>query len=189
MENNVQKAIWNKFQFQIKSSSGKARKVAIIPSYLPTLGFEVDPAKQSIVSHHYHDVTALRAAGYMVDTVLDDANVKFEDGYIEMSTGNPTKTIRDFLHYIKTNPTLLKEMSIVSDTQDSFDTDMEVCELNPFTRNKEELIDISKFFDKYQQQSDRIDASFGNNELEVSDVLLWTVNVPAGSTMKITLRF
>ncbi|MDD3687689.1 MAG: hypothetical protein PHE56_13105, partial [Bacteroidales bacterium] len=140
------------------------------------------------VSQHRHNTAALKAAGYTVDTILDDATVKIDDGDFIMSAANPSKKIGDFLDYIKTNPIMVKEMTIVSSDKAAFSTDMEVATLNPFKRNPEELIDINKFFSKYQQVEDRIDIQF-DQPLEISDVLLWTMNVPDGAKMQITLRF
>lgn len=141
------------------------------------------------IEMHRHNTAALFAAGYPVDVILDDATVEFEDeSTFVMASGNPAKRICDFLDFIKTNPQMLKEMTIISDDISVFSTDMEVAKLNPFTRSREALIDMNKFVDKYQNLEDRINITF-DEPLEISDVLLWTMSVPAGAKMDIILRF
>lgn len=229
----VSGAIQNKFQFNLENQTGEVRKIALIPGYMSTVGFDVvsevakaiseiafDDQQEVVtsvdftaetsqkektigrviskgekafisgvtVSQHRHNTAALKAAGYNVDTILDDATVVFKGGDFIMSAANPSKKIGDFLDYIKTNPIMVKEMTIVSSDKAAFSTDMEVAILDPFKRNPEELIDINKFFSKYQQVEDRIDIQF-DQPLEISDVLLWTMNVPDGAKMQITLRF
>ena len=129
--------------------------------------------------------------GYPVDVVLADETVAFNDPTrtLTMSASDPSVKIEDFLNYIKTNPTPLKGMTIIASDKMAFETSMKVAKLNPFGREKEEQIDLGRFFNKFQNQDDRIDVSFTGSELELSDDLLWTVNVPAGVTMDFSLYF
>lgn len=127
--------------------------------------------------------------GYPVDVVLADETVAFDGKNLVMSASDPSVRIEDFLNYIKTNPTPLKGMTIIASDKMAFETSMKVAKLNPFGKEKEEQIDLGKFFNKFQNQDDRIDVSFTGSELELSDDLLWTVNVPAGVTMDFSLYF
>ncbi|MBN2776242.1 MAG: hypothetical protein JXR36_01285 [Bacteroidales bacterium] len=132
---------------------------------------------------------ALNAAGYAVDVILQDQTVQIDNKDFVMEAANPSKKIYDFLTYIKTNPCLLKEVTIISTDKSAFSTDMEVAILDPFKRNPEQLIDMNQFYSKYQIAEDRIDLRFDKGELELSDVLLWTMNVPDNAEMSIILRF
>lgn len=134
-------------------------------------------------------VDALVAAGYPVDVILQDQTIQIDNKDFVMEAANPSKKIYDFLTYIKTNPCLLKEVTIISTDKSAFSTDMEVAILDPFKRNPEQLIDMNQFYSKYQIAEDRIDLRFDKGELELSDVLLWTMNVPADAEMSIILRF
>jgi len=121
--------------------------------------------------------------------VLADETVLIDGKNFVMSASDPSVKIEDFLNYIKTNPTPLKGLSIIASDKMAFETSMKVAKLNPFSREKEEQIDLGRFFNKFQNQDDRIDVSFAGSELELSDDLLWTVNVPAGVTMDFSLYF
>lgn len=136
--------------------------------------------------------SALVNAGYPVDVVLADRILSPVKDYstidIVMSATNPTKKIGDFLDYIKTNPCMLKELIITSSDISSFATDMEIAKLNPFSRTPEQLIDLNKFVSKYQNLKDRVNILF-DQPLEISDLLLWTCNIPTGADMTFTLRF
>ena len=134
-------------------------------------------------------VDGLVAAGYPVDVVLQDGVIEIDGNDFAMEAANPSKKIYDFLTYIKTNPCLLKEVTIISSDKSAFSTDMEVAILDPFKRNPEQLIDMNQFYSKYQIAEDRIDLRFDKGELELSDVLLWTMNVPDNAEMSIILRF
>lgn len=216
---NVSKAIMNKFGFTVTNNTTSSKRLAIIPSYLNRLGItltgsvsdaefvsDVDFAGESVTKKsaltsvinatavlHHHDTTALNAAGYPVDVILDDATVDFieEDKSTKtfaMAALNSTKKIIDFLEYIKTNPINVKNLTIISSDKTAFSADQEVAKLNPFTREKEVLIDNNMFYNKFQVAEDRIEVQF-DNELELSDVLLWVMTVPAGAKMDIILRF
>lgn len=207
-EEHISKAIRNQFKFKLANSAGKTVRVALIPAYLRKL----DIIKRDIVvvvgidddgkgiTEEIRIITGLTFSspellvnkGYPVDVVLADETVKVGLGatdIIAMSASDPSVRIEDFLDYIKTNPTPLKGMTIIASDKMAFETSMKVAKLNPFGREKEEQIDLGRFFNKFQNQDDRIDISFTGSELELSDDLLWTVNVPAGVTMDFSLYF
>lgn len=204
-EEHISKAIRNQFKFKLENKSGKTVRVALIPAYLQKINAiteekevvvavgsdrEVETEKITIVkSITYSSPELLVNKGYPVDVVLADETVVFDDKNFVMSASDPSVRIEDFLNYIKTNPTPLKGMTIIASDKMAFETSMKVAKLNPFGREKEEQIDLGRFFNKFQNQDDRIDVSFTGSELEISDDLLWTVNVPAGVTMDFSLYF
>lgn len=207
-EEHISKAIRNQFKFKLANESGKTIRVALIPAYLQKIKAEatkldvvVDVKEDGeIVTEEitklqgitYSSPELLVNKGYPVDVVLADETVEIDDGKngkIVMSASDPSVRIEDFLNYIKTNPTPLKGLSIIASDKMAFETSMKVAKLNPFGREKEEQIDLGRFFNKFQNQDDRIDVSFTGSELELSDDLLWTVNVPAKVTMDFSLYF
>ena len=204
-EEHISKAIRNQFKFKIVNDAGETVRVALIPAYLQKMN-AVTEEKEVVVgkdedgnlitekiaipkSLSYSSPELLVNKGYPVDVVLCDETFVTDEGTLVMSASDPSVRIEDFLNYIKTNPTPLKGMTIIASDKMAFETSMKVAKLNPFGREKEEQIDLGRFFNKFQNQDDRIDISFTGSELELSDDLLWTVNVPAGVTMDFSLYF
>lgn len=204
-EEHISKAIRNQFKFKLANSADKTVRVALIPAYLRKMNV-VTEEKEVVVGEDgdgdlktekiaivkgvtYSSPELLVNKGYPVDVVLADETVVFDNRNFAMSASDPSVKIEDFLDYIKTNPTPLKGMTIIASDKMAFETSMKVAKLNPFGREKEEQIDLGRFFNKFQNQDDRIDVSFTGSELELSDDLLWTVNVPAGVTMDFSLYF
>ncbi|NLB85738.1 MAG: hypothetical protein GX793_01620 [Bacteroidales bacterium] len=206
-EEHISKAIRNQFKFKLENESGKTVRVALIPAYLQKMNV-ITEDKDVVISKEangdlktekiaivkgitYSSPELLVNKGYPVDVVLADETVAFDDPTktLIMSASDPSVKIEDFLNYIKTNPTPLKGITIIASNKMAFETSMKVAKLNPFGREKEEQIDLGRFFNKFQNQDDRIDVSFTGSELELSDDLLWTVNVPAGVTMDFSLYF
>ncbi len=192
MNENIASALSPKFQFEIQNNDQNARKVAIIPGYLSTDDYiaKLDNSDVTITKIN-SSPKSLKRAGFNVDCVLADeeAIVEGTKSTIAMKPGNPDYSIMNLREYIKTNPSVLKKMTIVSNDQTAFDTDMEITELNPFDKNKQQTLDLSNFFDRYQYQSDRIDLLFKETGLELSDTLLWIVTIPSTCTMKFILYF
>lgn len=204
-EEHISKAIRNQFKFKLANDADKTVRVALIPAYLRKMNV-VTEEKEVVVRVDNdgkgitEEITILKGItysspellvnkGYPVDVVLADETVAFDNKNFAMSASDPSVRIEDFLNYIKTNPTPLKGMTIIASDKMAFETSMKVAKLNPFGREKEEQIDLGRFFNKFQNQDDRIDISFTGSELELSDDLLWTVNVPAGVTMDFSLYF
>lgn len=207
-EEHISKAIRNQFKFKLANNTGTTIRVALIPAYLQKMNAETTNLDVVVaidydgvnVKPDFRRITLIDRAtysspellvnkGYPVDVVLADETVEFDGKTFVMSASDPSVKIEDFLNYIKTNPTPLKGVSIIASDKMAFETSMKVAKLNPFGREKEEQIDLGRFFNKFQNQDDRIDVSFIGSELELSDDLLWTVNVPAGVTMDFSLYF
>jgi hypothetical protein len=208
-EEHISKAIRNQFKFKLVNRTGKTVRVALIPAYLQKMNViteekevvvDVDVEEKVvekkevkiIKSITYSSPELLVNKGYPVDVVLADETVAvFGDPTktLIMSASDPSVKIEDFLNYIKTNPTPLKGLTIIASDKMAFETSMKVAKLNPFGREKEEQIDLGRFFNKFQNQDDRIDVSFTGSELELSDDLLWIVNVPNSVTMDFSLYF
>jgi hypothetical protein len=204
-EEHISKAIRNQFKFKLVNNTNKTVRVALIPAYLQKMNvitknvevvISVDDDGKVITDEikvisgvTYASPELLVNKGYPVDVVLADETFAYNEGTLTMSASDPSVRIEDFLNFIKTNPTPLKGMTIIASDKMAFETSMKVAKLNPFGREKEEQIDLGRFFNKFQNQDDRIDVSFTGSELELSDDLLWTVNVPNGVTMDFSLYF
>lgn len=135
------------------------------------------------------DPKPLQKAGYNVGAVLHDGS--YSDGNVDvvMTPGDPTRTIKQFLDYIKMNPTKLKSLEIYSANANALDSSLKLTFVNPFFKNAEQTIDLSTFFDLYQYNQNRIKIDFTGNELELSDVSLLTAVIPANTSMKFIMRF
>lgn len=137
---------------------------------------------------------ALRNAGYNVGAVLHDTNGKAyrnetTGADVTMSSSDPTRTINEFLRYIKLNPVRVKNMEIYSANANALATNLNITFVNPFFKNAIQSIDLSTFFDLYQYNQNRIKIDFTGNELELSDISLLTCTVPASATMQFIMRF
>ena len=137
------------------------------------------------------DPKPLQTAGYNVGAVLHDGT--YTDSAtgvnVTMTPGDPTRTIKQFLDYIKMNPTKLKSLEIYSANANALDSSLKLTFVNPFFKNAEQTIDLSTFFDLYQYNQNRIKIDFTGNELELSDVSLLTAVIPANTSMKFIMRF
>jgi len=210
LQENVTKAIVDQFAFNVANNTNSVKKLAIIPAYLQAMKFE--SIKETVVkSVNFTDSTVetveisqiknfrmsdpymLNKAGYSADVVLTDETAIFKEGAdnktFAMSSADASKTIYDFLTYIKTNPTPLKEMHIFSNNKMAFNTMVEVVKVTPFSKGKSERIDLNRFFSRFQNQDDRICVDFKGNELELSDDLLMTIDVHANTSMQIAFTF
>lgn len=135
---------------------------------------------------------ALRTAGFPVDAVLHDAPTAYTNPHganVTMTSGDPTRTIDEFLRYIKLNPVRLKSLEIYSASAVALATSLNVTFANPFFKNAVQSIDLSTFFDLYQYNQERIKIDFSGNELELSDLTLLTCTVPANTKMQFIMRF
>lgn len=183
----AQKAIGDKFGFKIQNKAATAKKIGIIPApYIPRDGYDIDLTAPGSVTRHMHDTTELVAAGVSVDAILDDGIIMDN---VTVTAAKSTSNVRNFLEYIKTNPTPLKEMLIVSSDASAFNGELELRKVSPFTLGAPQTIELNKFYDPYQQADDRVTVSFAENELELADDLFMGIIVPAGATLDITLRF
>ena len=184
----AQKAIGDKFGFKIVNGAATAKKIGIIPApYIPRDGYALDltPTKES-VTKNMHDITAITAAGIVVDAVLDDGIIATD---VTVTAAKSTASIQNFLEFIKTNPLPLKEILIVSSDASAFNGEIELRKVSPFQLGAPQTIELNQFYDPYQQADDRITVKFGENELELSDDLFMGLIVPAGATLDITFRF
>jgi len=183
---DARRAIGDKFGFKIENTSAEAVKVAVIPApYLPRDGYDFTP-EGNVITRHFKDKTELTKAGLVCDAILDDGTVATN---VKVTAAKSTASVRNFINNIVTNPRGLKSMLIVSNNASAFNGEVELRKVSPFGLGKAETIELNKFYDPYQNATDRITVNFWENELELTDDLFMAITVPAGATMDITFRF
>ena len=189
---NVDAGIDKFFGFSVTNDDQtKNVSVALIPANFDTERLTIDGDK---VVKTYDNIAALRQAGFMVGGVLADgkANYRTNDNVavaLTCAPTDPTKTIKQFLDYIKFNPQRLKHLDIISSVANAWTNNISVTFCNPFFNNKVQQVNMNTFFSRFQYQNDRIGIDFKDNPLEFSDLLLLTYTIPAGATMQFIMTF
>lgn len=139
------------------------------------------------------NIADMVAAGFPVGGVLFDGEHLDEKNEVEYKcySADPARSIKQFLRYLQLNPLRIKNMEIVSEDDidaSAFDTTMMLTYVNPFFRNAQQQIDLSTFFNLFQESKNRIRMDF-DGQVELSDLSLLTTVIPAGKTMKYIMRF
>lgn len=182
---NVSEGIANHFTVLVENKNAdNPARVALIPANFDT---------KTIVDGKlaYNSTEEINKAGYAVDAVLCEG--EYTDAAksvsVAMQAADPSRTIRHFLDYKSLNPIKLKSLEIVSDDANMFDTSLILTFVNPFFKDAEQPIDLSTFYDLYQEATDRIRLDFTGNEVELSDISLLTAVIPAACKGKFIFRF
>lgn len=171
---------------------------AIIPANFDTLRIKTTLTKSAgdsgaitgvVVTKEYNNCEDMQAAGFNIKGVANDGNYSDETGVdYNCSSADPSRTIKQFLNYIKLNPTRIQSLEVVSSDANAFDTNMSLCYINPFFKNAEQEIDLSVFYSLFQQATDRIRMDF-DGKVELSDLSFLRAVIPADTTMKFIFRF
>ena len=183
-----------RFSFSIANlDSSESKCVALFCGILDTTEQIINAQLQANGS--YADVkaainTMLAAAGYPVDAVLASFPSGSEDNQqIVMTPADSTKSIEAFKRYFKTNAHFVKNITIVANSADGFNSTMNFCnKMYPYKRSAINEIDMSKFYTVNQYSQRKIEIPFAEGEMEFSDQLWLDINVPAGETYKITIE-
>lgn len=190
---NVDAGIDRFFMFTVTNNdNAKNANVAIVPANFDTERLVIEDGE---IVKTYDNIDALNEAGHMVDGVLSDGTANYTSKFagktvnLTCSANDPTKTIKQFLDYIKFNPQRLKHLDIISSQANNWTNNIAVTFCNPFFDNKVQRINMNTFFSRFQYQNDRIGIDFKDNPLEFSDLLLLTYVIPAGATMQFVLTF
>lgn len=175
-------------------SETHALPFAIIPAnfdtQLLTPIVDIEEEQFDILSRECN-VQEMNAAGYPIGGVAFDGEFEDEAKNISYacSSADPSQTIKNFLRYLKLNPTKLASIEVVSSNSNAFDTNMQLTYVNPFFKNAMQNIDLSTFYSLYQYAEDRIRIDFNDDNVELNDLSLLMANIPAATTMKFILRF
>ncbi len=183
-----------RFSFSIANSdASNSQSVALFSGILDTTEQIINAQLQEEGSYATVKAainTMLGAAGYPVDAVLATFPAGSEDSQtLVMAPADNTKSIEAFKRYFRTNAHFVKNITIVADDADAFNTTMNFCnKMYPYKRSAINEIDLSKFYTVNQYSQRKIEIPFAEGEMEISDQLWLDINVPAGKTFKITIE-
>lgn len=183
-----------RFSFSIQNlDANNSQNVAICSGILDTTEQIINAQLQEDGS--YADVmeainTMLSNAGYPVDAVLATLPAGTHDSQkLVMVPADNTKSIEAFKRYFRTNAHFVKNITIVANNADGFNSTMNFCnKMYPYKRSAINEIDMQKFLSVNQYNSKKIEIPFAEGEMEFSDQLWLDINVPAGETYKITIE-
>jgi hypothetical protein len=192
------KNINDKFQFSIANGHTTSNvSVAIAHANIDVEGFTTTSPSSGTYQtlKHRHNTTKLAAEGYNVTTVLDDATVVYDSANIVMQAVDSSKSIAHALEYIKNNPRMVKNIAVVvvsvpsgSDKSAAFKS-MSLASLNPFHKEAAREVDLQQYFSENQFQSGKINIPYAKGDFEWNDLLFWSIVVPAGTTLELTVEF
>lgn len=184
--NKISENIFKKLAISVENKTDVPQRVALLRGYFDTL--RVVPGEAGAVKKVYDDVTELQKNGFNVVAVSFDgekANVKGELGIV-FGSGDPNVTIEAMHRYLQTNPQMLRQLKIVANDQDAFDSDLVLTKASPLGNSAPVRIPLLGFFKEDQYQSDRITIDFNQNEVELSDDLVVEIVVAANAKMTFT---
>lgn len=179
---NVAAGLDKTFGFSVTNGGSSNIAMALVPANFDTERLTIDNGQ---VVKTFDSVTALNQAGYNVGAVLFDGS----NDKVTCAPTDPTKTIKQFLDYIKFNPQQLKHLDIISSNTNMWTGTMAITFCNPFFKNAVQEVQLNTFFSRFQYQSDRLGINFDKTPLEFSDLLLLTCTIPAESSAQFILTF
>lgn len=192
---NVSEGIINHMTIIVKNNASTPLPFAVIPANFDTLRIKNQLVTESDTITgvnsiiEYNNCADMQAAGFPIKGVACDGGYDNDsDIDYDCCAADPSRTIKQFLNYIKLNPTRLQSMEVVSTDANAFDTNMKLSYVNPFFKNAEQEINLSVFYSLFQQATDRIRMDF-DGKVELSDLSLMTAIIPAETEMKFIMRF
>lgn len=188
---NVDAGIDKFYGVTVTNNTEAAVAIAVVPANFDTERLVIN---DGAVIRTFDNIDALRTAGYNVGAVLADGTASYtstDRTVVNMtcSANDPTRTIKQFLDYIKLNPQRLKHLDIITSNTNMWATNLEITFCNPFFKNKTSRVQLNTFFSRFQYQSDRLGIDFKENQLEFSDLLLLTAAIPASATVQFIMTF
>lgn len=181
--NKVVSSMGNKFSFSIANASAAVVVIALLAAFFDTA--KVTAAGSPLVyTLSQNNTTAIKAAGYSVDAILDDG-VTITN--VTCKAHNAKFSIRQFREYIKHQALTLKQMTIVASNEDVFTNQLEVAYHTPLTGPQTRYIDLGTFKSPDQSSDTKIELKELNMPLDVETVMLMTI--PAERTVNITMIF
>lgn len=187
---NVAQGLDKTFGFSVTNNAAANLAMAIVPANFDTERLVID---DGAVIKTYDNITALNDAGYNVGAVLadgeTDATINGKKIDVENAATDPTKTIKQFLDYIKFNPQQLKHMDLISSNENMWVGTLSITFCNPFFKNAQQDVQLNTFFSRFQYQGNRLGIDFSKTPLEFSDLLLLICTIPASSTVQFILTF
>lgn len=179
---NVAAGLDKTFGFSVNNKGNANLAMALVPANFDTEKLVID---DGAIVKTYDSVDALTTAGYPVGAVLFDG----ENDKVSCAPTDPTKTIKQFLDYIKFNPQQMKHLDIISSNTNMWTGTMAITFCNPFFKNAVQEVQLNTFFSRFQYQSNRLGIDFTKTPLEFSDLLLLTCTIPAESSVQFICTF
>ena len=187
---NVAAGLDKTFGFSVTNSADANIAMALVPANFDTERYVIS---DGAVVKTYDNITALNQAGYNVGAVLADgttnATINGKTVNVVNAPTDPTKTIKQFLDFIKFNPQQLKHMDIISSNTNMWTGTISITFCNPFFKNSVQEVQLNTFFSRFQYQANRLGIDFSKNPLEFSDLLLMTCTIPGGASVQFILTF
>lgn len=181
MQDLVSKALGEKFVFTIANASGAAKVVALIAAYFDTL---LITSVADVVTKKYSDATAIAAAGYDCNAVVDDGT--FATG-LTCTTASSKKSYRAFREYLKQQGRVVVDMSIQANNVDVFNGSMEVVKCSPVSGDVPQTLYLQEFYSVDQSQSSKINVKALNLELTYDSLVL--LPIADGRSITFTFKF
>lgn len=172
----------------VENRTDAPQRVALLPGYFNTDRI-IPGTEVGTFAIIHDDVTELQKNGFggVVAVAFDGekANVKGANGIV-FNSGDPGVTIEAIRRYIQTNPQMLRQLKIVANDQDAFDSDLVLTKASPLGNGAPVRLPLLGYFKETQFQSDRITIDFDKNEVELSDDLVMEIVVAANSKLTFT---
>ena len=195
-----------RFGVRVKNTYSEAKEVVITPALFPTArpalvfddngthkykkpgGYAVPAPTGAAVNDiimEYNSIKNIIAAGHNVDAVFDDGIILAASASQQLTveaTGT-NALVRQFLQYLKENPTIFAGMHIVADNTAAFEVDLRLRRISPFKVYDEERI---PFQDAFKPENRNVEKIVVQREFQLDGNTLGILTVPGNTTMTIT---
>ncbi len=163
------------FAVKIQNKTGLAKRLCLNPG-------------------HFASVAALVAAGHICDLIMGDGRIAGADdahGFIVTAQG--TSTVAELLSFIKFNPTRVSKVVVSANDVAIYEGTFSIKNANPFRSEGEDIINMSDYFDRFQNQDKKIEIPTDETKLQLDDQTLLFLDVPAQAngvnSVEITMTF
>lgn len=183
----VSKALGDRFAFTLKNAGAATMVVALLAAFFDTLAVTAvtDPGTHvTTVTKKYNDATAIAAAGYACNAVLDDGTIAAD---LTAVSGNAEMSIRQFREYIKCQGKQLVDMTVQANNVAAFNQAIKVIKCTPLGGSKPDYLYLTDFKSVDQSANDKINVRDINLEMDFDTLML--MPIAAGHEVTITLIF
>ncbi len=171
----------NTREFNIKIVNGNAseKKILLFPGYFDTLGFSTGTVTVGeteytfITGINYHNIANVVARGFSVDAMVGDGTVGTN---ITCSTGSKG-SIKDFINFIRNNPTRIPEIVVASNNTAQYNKKMVVKRIHPGKDWGEDYISLQRSLDVNQNRDEKIIVNTAQHNLQLDDQTLIYIEV------------
>lgn len=181
--NRALSAIGNKFSFTLANGTGAAKAVAILPAYYDTITL-TEGTPNTIT---YKNGTAIAAAGFTCDYVIDDGVLDATSNDLVCTAANSKFKVKHFKDYVKAQGLVCKKIVIQANNADVFTKIIEVVKVTPLTGAASQYIDLSTFYSPDQYSSTKIEINNVDIEFAFDTLMLFTID--DGRTVTFTFQF